>query len=335
MLYINILTPDCVPDFFIPPKFTPQQTLQRLAPGMSPSTAEQGLGECCTAVPECRGHLSHEIAPEDGFAVGDSTDWDPTSQAALSLPHFPRAHTPYGFCRLLESPHTRRKESIFHDQEISVGSVFPFAQLPAPGPAGSKPGTSPESPPATLSRALSSLLIWSQKKVPGGSARKGPQRCNSLSSSTDSSPDHSPRSAGAPFAPGTVTLGRSLTKESTVALGDTGILRLRTEYCGGRQRVWIRLLSLEGLYEQYTDCQTISCCLTLDLQPGKGQKQQTATVRRSRNPIFNQDFFFFGIPEEELHSKFFKIKVINKASRMKRGCILGVCQLCLASLLPL
>eukprot|EP00061_Rhincodon_typus_P012551 g38355.t1 len=322
MLYVNILTPDRVPDFFIPPKFTPQQTPQQQALGMSSSAAQRGLGKCHIAVPRCWGLLSQEVAPEDGHTDGDGTDWDPTSQAALSLPHFPQASTPYGFCRLLESPHTRRKESLFHNQGLPAGLAFPFTQLSDPGPAGSEPGTSLESPPVTLSQVLSSLQTWGWKKTLGSSARKEPRRHKSLPSSTDSSPDHRPRSVGAPFTAGIIALGHSLTKESTATLGDTGILRLRTEYCSGRQRVWLRLLSLEGLYERYTDCQTIRCCLSLYLQPGKSQKQQTAIIRRSRNPIFNQDFFFFGIPEDQLHSKFFKIKVINKASRMKRGCVL-------------
>ncbi|XP_048376824.1 C2 calcium-dependent domain-containing protein 4A [Stegostoma tigrinum] len=331
MLYVNILTPDRVPEFFIPPKFTPQE----LARGMSSSAAQRGLRECHIAVPRSWGLLGPLPGSEDGHTDGDSTDWDPTSQAALSLPHFPRASTPYGFCRLLESPHTRRKESLFHNQGLPAGLTFPFTQLSAPGSAGSEPGISLKSPPVTPTRALSSLRTWGLKKTLGSSTRKEPRRHNSLPSSTDSSTDHRLRSVGAPFTAGIIALGHSLTKESTATLGDTGILRLRTEYCSGRQRVWLRLLSLEGLYERYTDCQTISCCLSLYLQPGKSQKQQTAIIRRSRNPIFNQDFFFFGIPEDQLHSKFFKIKVINKASRMKRGCVLGVCQLCLANILPM
>lgn len=42
-----------------------------------------------------------------------ATNVDPLSIAAMSLPHF-RTKTSYGFMTLSQSPHTRRKESLFH-----------------------------------------------------------------------------------------------------------------------------------------------------------------------------------------------------------------------------
>ncbi|XP_078056040.1 C2 calcium-dependent domain-containing protein 4C-like [Mustelus asterias] len=303
MFNVNVLTPDRVPDFFIPPKWSRPATWKRAA-------LEQRLWECQLTAPGDGGLL-------DGHHDGDSTDWDPHSRAALSLPHLPRADTPYGFCRLLESPHTRRKESLFHDHSEQQGIAFPCPGrelVSAPWPSGQRPV-----------RALG----WREVL---GSSREG----GSLSSSPGSSPEHSGRgSQGVPFALGVVPLGQSLTKESSASLGDRGILRLRAEFCSQRQRVWIRLLSVEGLYEQVTDCQTINCCLSLCLKPGKEQKQRTAGIRRSRNPIFNQDFFFFGISGDQLNSRFCLIKVFNKVSRIKRKSVLGVCQLSLASILPL
>lgn len=83
----NVLTPDRIPEFCIPP---------RLAP--------------CRALAALRDSWGKEGRTDDGAG---RTDWDPRSQAALSLPHLPRVRTAYGFCALLESPHTRRKESLF------------------------------------------------------------------------------------------------------------------------------------------------------------------------------------------------------------------------------
>eukprot|EP00071_Canis_lupus_P034677 XP_022268234.1 C2 calcium-dependent domain-containing protein 4A [Canis lupus familiaris] len=97
----NVLTPDRIPEFCIPP---------RLAP--------------CTGVAALRVSWSHAAALD---AAAGHTDWDPRSQAALSLPHLPRGRTAYGFCALLESPHTRRKESLF------LGG--PGAAPPPPGRA--------------------------------------------------------------------------------------------------------------------------------------------------------------------------------------------------------
>lgn len=45
--------------------------------------------------------------------ISGETNSDPLSLAAMSLPHF-RAKTSFGFTTLSQSPHTRRKESLFH-----------------------------------------------------------------------------------------------------------------------------------------------------------------------------------------------------------------------------
>uniref|UniRef100_A0A2K6SU19 C2 calcium dependent domain containing 4A n=1 Tax=Saimiri boliviensis boliviensis TaxID=39432 RepID=A0A2K6SU19_SAIBB len=82
----NVLTPDRIPEFCIPPRLAPRLTLAAL-----------------------RNSWSEEAGRDEGAS---HTDWDPRSQAALSLPHLPRVRTAYGFCALLESPHTRRKESL-------------------------------------------------------------------------------------------------------------------------------------------------------------------------------------------------------------------------------
>ncbi|XP_004374844.1 C2 calcium-dependent domain-containing protein 4A [Trichechus manatus latirostris] len=80
--FANVLTPDRIPEFCIPP---------RLAPSPGPAALRNSWGE--------------EWGTDEGAG---RTDWDPRSQAALSLPHLPRARTAYGFCALLESPHTPR-----------------------------------------------------------------------------------------------------------------------------------------------------------------------------------------------------------------------------------
>lgn len=51
--------------------------------------------------------------------VRDGTNDDPLSFAAMSLPHF-RVQTSYGFSTLSETPHTRRKESLFHASNDSL-----------------------------------------------------------------------------------------------------------------------------------------------------------------------------------------------------------------------
>ncbi|XP_078388331.1 C2 calcium-dependent domain-containing protein 4A [Cetorhinus maximus] len=365
MFYVNVLTPDRVPEFFIPPKFTPQR-------------------KAGAALHRAGGEAARWEGPG-----GDGTDWDPRSRAALSMPHFPRARTPYGFCRLLESPHTRRKESLFHSQAEHQGlarggggggggrsASTPCPCPPAPGSPGSPPASTPGVVPLGLCRTMDSTTAPSPGVDPLGLCRTMDSTaapftpgvvplglcrtmdstaapftpgvvplglCRTMdSTAAPSIPGVVPLglcrtmdSTAAPFTPGVVPLGLCRTMDSTAALGARGRLRLRAGFCSQGQRVCLRLLSVEGLYEQFTDCRAIGCCLSLRLEPGKSQKQRSAVIRKSRNPVFNQDFYFSGITRDQLHSKLFKIKVMNKASRMKRSCVLGVCQLSLASILPL
>ena len=109
----NIITPDTIPEFCIPPKI--------------PSTVEaKGVEQCKVAavmrIPTCergspkreapgRELVAHIIqvesvddGPYDAFSDEETTNADPQSQAALSLPHLAKAQTCYGFCTLLESP---------------------------------------------------------------------------------------------------------------------------------------------------------------------------------------------------------------------------------------
>lgn len=115
----NVLTPDRIPEFCIPP---------RLAP-------------CAALAARLDSRGGQDPAWEDEGDGAGRTDWDPRSQAALSLPHLPRARTAYGFCALLESPHTRRKESLF------LGSAGATALLRTPAPRTPNPA---DAPPAAI-----------------------------------------------------------------------------------------------------------------------------------------------------------------------------------------
>ncbi|XP_008854249.1 C2 calcium-dependent domain-containing protein 4A [Nannospalax galili] len=103
----NVLTPDRIPEFCIPPR-------------LEPNLAWAALRDAG--------------APDSGSDGEDLTDWDPRSQAALSLPHLPRTRTTYGFCALLESPHTRRKESLFHGHPRAPSRARPPSSRPSPRP---------------------------------------------------------------------------------------------------------------------------------------------------------------------------------------------------------
>jgi len=157
-VYTNVLTPNRIPDFFIPPKIMccPPESHEALTPehrhhASLPSSASDHV--ICSQSPRARGgrlpgspqllsrlagdtrsllksanrHIIQIESADEPSAVGHlvagtvvvNTNADPQSQTAMSLPYVPKAQTSYGFSTLVESPHTRRKESLFHSDPNS------------------------------------------------------------------------------------------------------------------------------------------------------------------------------------------------------------------------
>ena len=57
--------------------------------------------------------------------------------------------------------------------------------------------------------------------------------------------------------------------------------------------------------------------------PGKLQKQVSETVKHSRNPVFNREFFFSDINMEELKNLRLRIKAFHKSQNLKLAEYLG------------
>lgn len=401
----NIITPNNIPEFCIPPTLLSlhemKNTEQSKAPcGVKASPCGRSSPETQLTVHEpLNPHIiqveSVDETPYDGCSDEETTNADPQSQAALSLPHLAKAQTSYGFCTLLESPHTRRKESIFHSdpgtsplllprsRSSMCTKISPFnSPSPSPSPSSfslnsltsrlsprgytlnwqatldsdttSSTESSPFSSPlltrcpgkSSLFKALSHELLLSRNMRKAMVSRN-----NSLStdegSSTDNSPNVMRRASeglveGLPssysLAPPTIfptdlTLHRErVMKEKMVPIGKDGSLRLSAEYCPDNQRLRVRLISAEGLYPLSVDPKIINCSISLSLVPGKVQKQRSTVIRKSRNPIFNEDFFFDGISEEDLVQRSLRFKVVNKMSTLKRDYLLGDCDLPLSSI---
>lgn len=389
----NVLTPDRIPEFCIPPR------LSTAAPAQGPGSRQRhGSGDAHLSSSDhsTSSSLPHFIQVESAEEIPaleeEGTNSDPQSQAALSLPHFPRAPTSYGFCTLLESPHTRRKESIFHGDTCGAlpsltlprsrantfggkGSTsnpiaisFTSVRLPprhlhrqgacdsdTASSSDSSPFSSPllsRSPPRSCSlmkaRSQEGLLCRALK----AKNKSGMARNNSLSTEESSSSDNSPSATRrasegllaaqscsvscSPLFPLDFAHGRQrMVGESTVAMDKGGVLRLSAEYCSENERLRIRLISAEGLYDDSVEPKNINCCITLSLVPGKTQKQRSTVIKRSRNPIFNEDFFFDGIAEEELLIRSLRMKATNKGCSMKRDYTLGEQELSLVSMLSL
>ncbi|NWU94822.1 C2C4C protein, partial [Upupa epops] len=361
--YSNVLTPDKIPDFFIPPKLSAapaeaEGSEPPAAPAMGPSASEQDLASRKpprSPRPSSRSrsraasrHIIQIETAEDGASEGGfGTNADPQAQTAMSLPYVPKAQTSYGFATLVESPHTRRKESLFHSEHSSLcpsPATSPGAQRRAKLNGESRPRTpadlgaalmhpgryfsggesdtcsSAESSPfgsPLLSRSVSLLKIFSQESQSKVIKLKHSVARNSSLSTDDSSADTSP----------------SAQRRSSLQLSRGGSLRLAVDYDPSNARLRVRLVSAEDLYDALVDLRSINCCVSLCLNPGKLQKQRSTIVKNSRNPVFNEDFFFDGLGPGHARKMSLKLKVVNKGSSLKRDTLLGEKELPLTALL--
>uniref|UniRef100_A0A8C7L6C8 C2 calcium dependent domain containing 4C n=1 Tax=Oncorhynchus kisutch TaxID=8019 RepID=A0A8C7L6C8_ONCKI len=333
-IHTNIITPGKIPDFFIPHKL------------IWPLTA-----------------ISSRLRAQEGR----DTNAEPQSQTDMSLPYVPKAQTSYRFSTLVESPHSHRKESIFHRDPSSL-HTSPGSQT-QPGGGGnhltpsvpnpyryfsggeSDTCSSAESSPITSpllthsASLLRSITQETQAKV--SRAKHTLARRRSLSTNECSSPDTSPslqrRRLRCPPSPtfrgrkGTGSGGASsdlLQREHSVNLNKGGTLRLSTHYDAEAAPLRVRVLAAEDLYENQTDGKSINCCVSLYLNPGKQQKQRSTIINNSRNPMFNEDFFFDAVPAARVKSLAMKMKVVNKGTSLKRDVLLGEREVLLSELLP-
>ncbi|XP_055968837.1 C2 calcium-dependent domain-containing protein 4C [Sorex fumeus] len=387
-LYSNVLTPDKIPDFFIPPKLPvappegegpapaelgppPEQPPAAAAPASprraprSPRLPAKLAAESKNLLRAATRHVIQIESAED-CAADERPD-----AADASLPAVPKAHTSYGFATLAESPHTRRKESLFHSEHgalAQVGSPGAARRRGAARPDGgdaspreggggalmspgrcfsggeSDTGSSAESSPfgsPLLSRSVSLLKGFAQDGQAKVHQLKQSVGRHGSVSADDSTPDTSPgtrrrrsRLARRPSPESGPDAGPAPRAEHAVRLGQRGSVRLLAEYEAAQARLRVRLLAAEGLYDRLCDARTINCCVGLCLVPGKLQKQRSTIIKNSRHPVFNEDFFFDGLGPACVRKLALRIKVVNKGSSLKRDTLLGEKELPLTSLLP-
>ncbi|XP_056133913.1 C2 calcium-dependent domain-containing protein 4C [Lampris incognitus] len=389
--YSNVLTPDKIPDFFIPPKlvsYPPEPEIPDVKPkdGVRPSTSEQTIGsgkkissphsprmvtklavDTKNLLRAANRHII-QIESADDVVAGD-TNADPQSQTAMSLPYVPKTQTSYGFATLKESPHTRRKESLFHC-ELTSPITSPNSQRKSQvkGGGGSEGAnhlnpadcntshinpyryfsggesdtcSSAESSPFSsplLSRSASLLKIFThetQAKVV--KAKRTFARHSSLSTDECSSAEPSPniqRRLHPPILHGSAgPPDHGQHREHTINLHKGGTVRISANYDAGTARLRIRLLAAENLYDKLFDIKSINCCVSVYLNPGKLQKQRSNIIKNSRNPVFNEDFFFDAVTSAQVKNLAVKIKVVNRGTSLKRDTLLGEREVPLTKLL--
>ncbi|XP_032721036.1 C2 calcium-dependent domain-containing protein 4B [Lontra canadensis] len=330
--FSNVLTPARIPEFCIPPRLPAP-----CAPESPPPAA--ALPRRCAAEPD--------LWPGGAYGAAGHTDWDPRSQAALSLPHLPRARTAYGFCALLESPHTRRKESLFLGGAGAAPLLPPGA---APGPDPALPAGPGQTPDVPAPPPRSHRLLRAPERLLSRALRARRSRGLARARSGSSGDDDDERGAGSrlparalsvspppppPPPPGPDLRPELLEAEGTVVLGRAGgALRLAAEYSRASGRLRVRLLGAEGLPAGTAEPRAVGCRVSFVLRsPGKTRPQRSAVVRPSRKAAFDQDVCLDGLSEEQVRRLAVRVKAEKRGRGRRRGRGLGQGELLLGSLL--
>ncbi|XP_060679389.1 C2 calcium-dependent domain-containing protein 4D-like [Hemiscyllium ocellatum] len=392
----NVLTPDRIPEFFIPPSLAPGRASpsrpRRQRPtrgereereeeegpaGLIPRCANPGEIVCLSESPHTRRKESLFHGP-DLCHPGESSPKAWCREASLSTRPESHAREP-SLSRRPEawSLNTRPKaqngaESLRPTPDAQSLNAWPEArswtQSLRPRPKAQSLNTRPKAWSwAQMLRSRPVSQSWAQSLRPGGLPDS-----DTASSSAESSPFNSPSPARLPHWALTVDGDDSSSSESSpvvprragrdlggplrypatprrqhplglageveeegcwVTLDTGGRLLLSSEYTAESRLLRVRLVSGRGLYPDSFPAAGVSCCAALCLLPGRTQQQRSTVVRRSRSPVFDQEFVFEGVAVGDLHDKALGLKVINKGSRMRRDCVLGQTQLGLVAIL--
>ncbi|XP_042343759.1 C2 calcium-dependent domain-containing protein 4C [Plectropomus leopardus] len=365
-LHNNILTPDRIPEFCLPPRLCKRSPLL----------------EAETTIP----YLHCQITKSN---ISPNTTHVKTKNGKVSLAArkpLPFSAEGYGLAGIYESPNTRRKESLFHSKcpvytfDRSLPTAAPrlakatklpkktsrflpllsSKSLSETGSTGSETPSSSDSSPLTSPFNAKSSLYF----PPRNGCLKGATSCPSLSDrrvdkgrwkrvilNLTTSPSSPPSLEGSSLALAPSALlplddlqcREKLQHEYVLPLQGRGKVRLYLEHntfttntFSSLSTVRVRVVSVEGLWDE-TDRRTLNCAVNLCLTPGKLQQQESATIRNCRSPVFNEDFFFTELSSEELQELQLRLKVVDKpaAGALKRETVIGTITKPLCQLLPL
>lgn len=366
----NILTPDRIPEFCLPPR------LCKRSPLLEAETVAPALyGQGCEPK---RSTSSNNTCKTKDVMMRKSDTLVAEKAARKPLPFSGEG---YGLAGIYESPNTRRKESLFHSKcpayvfdrrnTTAAPKLVKDSNLPkktlsgfiphlfckqlseAESTESDTPSSTPLSPPNC---AKSSPFM-----PPGSGRLRGATSCPSLVDSRENrgrwkrvalslatSPSCPSSLVGSSLALAPPSLSpldvlqcqERTQQEHILPLQNNVKVHLITEQtskpASSRFTVRVCVVSLEGLWED-ADRRTLNCAVNVCLTPGKLQQQESATIRNCRSPVFNEDFFFTELSREELLELHLSLRVVNKpaAGSLRRGKVIGVITKPLSQLLHL
>lgn len=331
-LHSNVLTPDKIPDFFLPPRLSRRSLV-----------AVEGNVSNCLDENEANCSQASQPNPDTATSVlkTDKSKGTRVAMRGLIKPiPFSLKNYESGF---FESPNTRRKESLFHSalSSYTLERVTNRAVPKLPSIALLKVGSmeSDTSSSADSSPHSSPLPVKSKHETHSSSKESihkddilGSKNSNDKIKFTRDS--HGSQPASSTLAPplqfpmDMLHCQERLQSEHVLLLPRRGCIHLSASHAnvaGDLSTIRIRLISVEDLREP-GDLRPLHCGLTLSLSPGKLQRQHSAIIRNCRNPVFNEDFFFTE-PEGEkqwLRNFAVRVKVLEKNSGLGRAAVLGV-----------
>ncbi|XP_026880830.2 C2 calcium-dependent domain-containing protein 4C [Electrophorus electricus] len=363
-LHSNVLTPEKIPDFFLPPRLSRRSLV-----------AAEGI------IPKCISQ-KETICGQDSLSKLKMTTVLMTDENKGTVVTLRGKKNPVPFSLkcfepgLFESPNTRRKESLFHstftryELERMVTTATPklpsIARLKLGSiesdtlsSADSSPHCSP--PPSWPIRSKrentnSLSLLASKRSLSKGVPLQSKNPSNMVWSTVTKMEKRgitgtnchasvvcqaTPSTLVPPFQFPLDMLHcqECLHREHMLLLPRRGCIRIsasRSNHTGDPATICIRVISVEGLREA-GDLRPLHCSLTLSLAPGKLQRQHSATIRNCRNPVFNEDFFFTEPEAKEgrLRELALRVKVLDKPSGFGRAIVLGITVKPVSQLLPL
>lgn len=360
-LHNNILTPDKIPEFSLPPR------LCKRSPPLEADTAAPNLNDPkqpWNGAPSSATNQAKNVKMKSGEPLV-------AARRAVKKP-LPFSAESFGLAGMYESPNTRRKESLFHSKRPAY--VLDRSEKSA----ALRPAKEPNLPKKTLSGMVPQVLYKQLQKTQ--SRESIATSSSSLSSqyyakSSPNMPSHSGRLRGATSCPSLIdsregrdggkmacltlttspscppslegsllTLGPPVLfpldvlqspdraqQEQILSLQGRVKVRLLAEQTvstnmfSALSTVRVRVVSVEGLCED-AERRSLDCAVTLCLTPGKLQPQQSATIRNCGRPVFNEDFFFTELSREDLLELQLRLRVVNKlaAGPLRRVKVIGM-----------
>lgn len=318
-LHSNVLTPDKIPEFCLPPRLCKRSPPRADTTASNPQDRSDSSGSCASTNAALKG-----LGAKNGDAA--------TAKRAL-----PFSAEAYGMAGVSERANTRRKESLF----LSQCPVYVFdrrnataaprqsresnldTQTSSPTPACAKPSL-PSSSGTGLLRGASSC----PSLINRGDLEK--RKMDSLSFISPSCPPSlqgsSPALLPSAFSP--LDIAQSRQKHSLALQGHIKV-RLFAERILSANPVsslaTVRV-HVESVEREDGGQRPLKCALHLCLIPGKIQPKESATVSDSCSPVVEEDFFFTGLSSEDVLELQLRIRVINRpgAGTFSKRKVIGV-----------